>query len=159
MSEPRDDDRHHWLQRSLEMLPGIISWAIIIGPIWLSFSYPWLVAYFVLSFDFYWLTRALWMAASVIVAYRRIRRVLAADWGARLSSLDDLPGRRTELLRRLSEAGRTAGSLGFAVGGGSPDRHERRALEDELRAIEAASAVGEPLPDWRAYVHLALIPT
>ena len=159
MSEPRDDDRHHWLQRFLEMLPGIISWAIIIGPIWLSFSYPWLVAYFVLSFDFYWLTRALWMAGSVIVAYRHVRRVLAADWGARLAALDDLPGRRVELLRRLGEAGRTAGELGFAAGHGSLDRHERRALQDELRAIEAASAVGEPLPDWREYVHLALIPT
>ncbi|HEX6128709.1 MAG TPA: hypothetical protein VF071_06785, partial [Candidatus Limnocylindria bacterium] len=159
MSEPRDDDRHQWLQRSLEMLPGIISWAIIIGPIWLSFSYPWLVAYFVLSFDFYWLTRALWMAGSVIVAYRRIRRVLAADWGARLSSLDDLPGRRAELLRRLGEEGRTEGALGFAAGAGAPARGERRVLEDDLRAIEAASVVDEPLPDWRDYVHLALIPT
>jgi hypothetical protein len=159
MSEPRDEDRHHWLQRSLEMLPGIISWAIIIGPIWLSFSYPWLVAYFVLSFDFYWLTRALWMAGSVIVAYRRIRRVLAADWGARLSSLDDLPGRRAELLRRLGGEGRTAGALGFAAGAVASARGERRVLEDELRAIEVASAVDEPLPDWREYVHLALIPT
>ena len=41
----------------------VVSWAVIIGPIWLSFSYPWLVAYFVLSFDFYWLCRALWFAA------------------------------------------------------------------------------------------------
>ena len=62
------------------MVPGVISWAIIIAPIWLSFSYPWLVAYFVLSFDFYWLCRALWFAGAVIVAYRRIRRVLAVDW-------------------------------------------------------------------------------
>ena len=39
MSEPQDQDRHRLLQRLLEMVPGFVSWAIIVGPIWLSFSY------------------------------------------------------------------------------------------------------------------------
>ncbi len=64
MSEAPQADRYHWLQRLLEMVPGLISWAIILGPIWLSFSYPWLVAYFVLSFDFYMLCRTLWFAVT-----------------------------------------------------------------------------------------------
>jgi hypothetical protein len=88
MSEARTQERYLWLQRLLEMVPGTVSWAVIIGPIWLSFSYPWLVAYFVLSFDFYWLCRAVWFAASVLVAHRRIRDVLATDWKARLESLE-----------------------------------------------------------------------
>jgi len=79
--------RYHWLGRLLEMVPGTISWAVLILPLWLSFSYPWLVAYFVLSFDFYWLCRALWFAAAVIVAYRRIRRVRDVDWTRRVSAL------------------------------------------------------------------------
>jgi hypothetical protein len=81
-------DRYRWLQRLLEMGPGLISWAILIGPVWLSFSYPWLVAYFVLSFDFYWLCRAVWFSGAVVVAYRRISRVLAEDWTDRLRLLD-----------------------------------------------------------------------
>ena len=89
MTDGRTQDRHLWLQRVLEMVPGTVSWAIIIGPIWLSFSYPWLVAYFVLSFDFYWLCRALWFAGAALVGYRRIRDVLATDWRARLVSLHD----------------------------------------------------------------------
>jgi hypothetical protein len=89
MSDGRTQDRYLWLQRLLEMVPGTVSWAIIIGPIWLSFSYPWLVAYFVLSFDFYWLCRALWFSGAVMTAYRRIRDVLATDWRARLVALDD----------------------------------------------------------------------
>jgi hypothetical protein len=90
-ADPGDRDRYHWLSRVLEMVPGTISWAVLILPLWLSFSYPWLVAYFVLSFNFYWLCRALWFSGAVIVAYRRIRRVLAADWTARVTELDDLP--------------------------------------------------------------------
>jgi len=97
MSDARTQDGYLWLQRLLEMVPGTVSWAVIIGPIWLSFSYPWLVAYFVLSFDFYWLCRAVWFAGSVIVAYRRMRDALATDWRGRLESLDDasLPDWRT----------------------------------------------------------------
>lgn len=89
MSDARTQDRYLWLQRLLEMVPGTVSWAVIIGPIWLSFSYPWLVAYFVLSFDFYWLCRALWFSGAVIVAYRRIRGVIGTDWWARLEAIKD----------------------------------------------------------------------
>ena len=62
MSEPREIDEHLRVQRLLEMVPGLISWAIIIGPIGLSFGYPFLVAWFVLAFDFYWLCRSAWFS-------------------------------------------------------------------------------------------------
>jgi len=85
MTTSESRDRYGWLARVLEMVPGTISWAVLILPIWLSFSYPWLVALLVLSFDFYWLCRALWFSGAVIVAYRRIRGVLRVDWTDRLA--------------------------------------------------------------------------
>jgi len=91
MPDARDEDRLRWLQRLLEMVPGAVSWAIIILPVWLSFSYPWLVAYFVLSFDFYWLCRTLWFAGAVITGFRRVQRVTAVDWLARLQSARPVP--------------------------------------------------------------------
>ena len=92
MAEAASDERYRGVERLLEMVPGLISWTIIIAPIWLSFSYPWLVAYFVLSFDFYWVCRAFWFAGAVVVAYRRIRRVIAIDWGRRVEALAARPG-------------------------------------------------------------------
>ena len=89
MTTTPESDRLRWLGRLLEMVPGTISWAILILPLWLSFSYPWLVAYFVLSFDFYWLCRALWFSGAVIVAFGRIRDVVAIDWVERLTGLED----------------------------------------------------------------------
>jgi hypothetical protein len=86
MVEDAQADRYRWLQRLLEMVPGLISWAIILGPIWLSFSNPWLVAYFVLTFDFYMLCRSLWLGVTVFIGYRRVRRVLATDWAERLQA-------------------------------------------------------------------------
>ncbi len=160
MSEPRDSDRQRWVQRLLETVPGVISWAIILGPIWLSISYPWLVAYFVLSFDFYWLCRSIWFGAAVIVAFRRIGRVLAVDWGRRLEALDDPARHRERLRRQLGARERPAGALGFSAGPGtSPSRAERRRLADELRAFDAVAALDEPPPAFREYTHLALIPT
>ncbi|HEX6140046.1 MAG TPA: hypothetical protein VF013_06255, partial [Candidatus Limnocylindria bacterium] len=157
MSEPQhDDERYRWLQRTLEMVPGLVSWAIIIGPIWLSFSYPWLVAYFVLSFDFYWLCRALWFAGAVIVAYRRVRRVLATDWAARLDTLADPAARREELLRLLAARDRPAGALGLTT---LPSGEDAGALRRELTELEALDALNEPPPDWHDYYQLALIPT
>lgn len=162
MSEPRDPDSYRWLQRSLEMVPGIVSWAIIIGPIWLSFSYPWLVAYFVLSFDFYWLCRALWFAGAVIVAYRRIRDVQAVDWRARLRGLEDRAMRREALLAELAgPAGSPRRALGLVAPSPirSPAVVNRRQIERELADLDALDAMPDQPPDWRGYVHLALIPT
>ena len=160
MSEPQDPDRYRLLQRLLEMVPGFVSWAIIVGPIWLSFSYPSLVAYFVLSFDFYWLCRALWFAGAVIVAFRKIRRVQRQDWWARLGTLDNPAARREVVLRRLSGlAGPVPSTLGIAAGLGPRAGGDRKALETELAELDALMALPEAPPDRREYFHLALIPT
>ncbi|HET8586477.1 MAG TPA: glycosyltransferase family 2 protein [Candidatus Limnocylindria bacterium] len=157
-----DHDRYRWLQRLLEIVPGLVSWAIIIGPLWLSFSYPWLVAYFVLSFDFYWLCRAVWFGGAVIVAYLRIRRVLAVDWMERIRGLSDRAARRAVLRAQLARLGREApsGAVGFIAGArvGGAGRL-RAALTDELEVLDRLDREALETPDWRELTQLALIPT
>jgi hypothetical protein len=153
-------DRYHWLGRLLEMVPGTISWAVLILPLWLSFSYPWLVAYFVLSFNFYWLCRALWFSGAVIVAFRRIRRVQATDWMARVAGLADPTARRAELARLLEAEGgdRPREALGISAAA-APDRRQRRLIQDEIEALASFEALPEPAPPVDELIHLALIPT
>ncbi len=157
---PDDRDRLRWLSRLLEMVPGTISWAVLILPLWLSFSYPWLVAYFVLSFDFYWLCRALWFGGAVIIAFGRIREVLATDWSERLAALRDPAARRAILEARLAAVGGdlSSSALGITMHRGSADA-ERRRLRRELSALRAVEALGEPPPPVDELIHLALIPT
>ena len=45
---------HRRWQRALEIVPGLVTWTLILAPIVLSFRFPEIVAWFVLSFDFYW---------------------------------------------------------------------------------------------------------
>jgi len=155
-----EHDRYHWLGRLLEMVPGTISWAVLILPLWLSFSYPWLVAYFVLSFNFYWLCRALWFSGAVIIAFRRVRRVLAVDWTRRVAALADPAARRAEIRAALAAIGgdRPRAALGIAATV-RPDGRERRHLEEELAALAEIEALPEPPPDVGELTHLALIPT
>ena len=159
MTTTEERDRYRVLGRLLEMVPGTISWAVLILPLWLSFSYPWLVAYFVLSFDFYWLCRALWFGGAVIVAYRRIRRVLASNWSERVARLGTLIARRAEIEARAGMTGRLPrGSYGISAAG-RVSHDERRAIEEELEDLRRILALPEPAPSADEYIHLALIPT
>jgi hypothetical protein len=158
MTTPDDRDRYAWLGRLLEMVPGTISWAVLILPLWLSFSYPTLVAYFVLSFDFYWLCRALWFSGAVIVAFRRIRGVLAVDWSQRLASLGDPAARVAQLETLLG--GRTdlsSGPIGFTAAPVAAG--DRRRLGEELAGLRRVMSLSEPPPAVDQLIHLALIPT
>ena len=159
MTDPDDRDRLRWLSRLLEMVPGTISWAVLILPILLSFSYPWLVAYFVLSFDFYWLCRALWFSVAVIVAYRRIRQVLGVDWTDRLAGLADPGGRRAALEARLGAAGGPLSGSALGITAVGTSGSELRSMRREIRDLRAIEALAEPPPSVDELVHLALIPT
>jgi hypothetical protein len=160
MSTPEDPDRYRWLERLLEMVPGTISWAILILPLWLSFSYPWLVAYFVLSFDFYWLCRALWFSAAVLIAFSRVRRVLTTDWADRLAGLRDPVARRAALEVRLAGLGSDMprGAFGFTASA-RPDGTERRRIREEIAQLRRIEGFAEPPPSVDEIIHLALIPT
>ncbi|HEX9609759.1 MAG TPA: glycosyltransferase family 2 protein [Candidatus Limnocylindria bacterium] len=160
MSTTEDRDRYRWLERLLEMVPGTISWAILILPLWLSFSYPWLVAYFVLSFDFYWLCRALWFSGAVLIAFSRVREVLATDWADRLAGLRDPAARRAALEVRLAGLGTDMprGAFGFSALA-RPDGSERRRLRREIEQLRQVEALPEAPPSVEEIIHLALIPT
>jgi hypothetical protein len=160
MSTTEDRDRYRWLERLLEMVPGTISWAILILPLWLSFSYPWLVAYFVLSFDFYWLCRALWFSGAVLIAFSRVREVLATDWADQLAGLRDPAARRAALEVRLAGLGTDMprGAFGFSALA-RPDGSERRRLRREIAQLRQVESLPEPPPSVEEIVHLALIPT
>ena len=156
------------LQRGLEFVPGLVSWTIILSPLVLAaprpfgFGYPEIVAWFVLSFDFYWFWKALNLTGSVVVTFLRMRRVMAIDWRARAFGLADLERRRDELERlmpavaaRVDEL-REAGDDLAAFGG----RRELERLEDERRDVERLLARrGESIGDPNRLWHVALVPT
>ncbi len=67
-------------QRFLEILPGFVSWSLILFPIWGSFIVPELVAYYVILFAVYWLYRSFSVAILALSAHFAIKAASKYDW-------------------------------------------------------------------------------
>ncbi len=66
--------------RLLEILPGFVSWNLILLPYWGIFVFPSVVAYFILFFNIYWFYQSLQIAVSSIVSHTRIQAAKIYDW-------------------------------------------------------------------------------
>ncbi len=71
-------------QRFLEILPGFVSWSLILFPFWGSLVIPVAVAYYIIGFCVYWLYRSLTLAVLAVVAHLRIQASSRFDWIADL---------------------------------------------------------------------------
>ncbi|KKQ77059.1 MAG: hypothetical protein UT00_C0022G0001 [Parcubacteria group bacterium GW2011_GWA1_38_7] len=74
--------------RLLEILPGLVSWNIILFPYWGIFVFPNLVAYFVLLFNIYWFYQSLQIAITATMSHLRIQAAMKYDW---VKDLDGFP--------------------------------------------------------------------
>ncbi len=66
--------------RILEIVPGFVSWNLILLPYWGIFVFPVFVAYFVLFFNVYWFYQSLQIAVTSIVSHTRIQAAKVYDW-------------------------------------------------------------------------------
>ncbi|MCD6421719.1 glycosyltransferase family 2 protein, partial [bacterium] len=83
--------------RFLEIIPGALTYSILLAPILLSLWWPEALAVFIILYDFYWLVRAGVMGAYLISAYVHLRYEKEMDWQAKLEELKDLK----ELLKKI----------------------------------------------------------
>jgi cellulose synthase/poly-beta-1,6-N-acetylglucosamine synthase-like glycosyltransferase len=75
--------------RWLEILPGSISWFLILFPVWGSLVIPTLVAYYIIAFDVYWLYRSIWTSLFSLLGYYRVKAAQEFDWLAEAKSFLD----------------------------------------------------------------------
>lgn len=75
-------------QRALEILPGFVSWSLILFPLWGSFVVPSFVAYYTIAFSVYWLYRSLTVAILSVFAHLKIGASKKNDWLKDLKQLD-----------------------------------------------------------------------
>lgn len=75
--------------RALEILPGFVSWNLILFPYWGIFVMPTVVAYFILLFNIYWFYQSLQIAVGSIVSHVRIQAAKIYDWMADVRGFPD----------------------------------------------------------------------
>jgi hypothetical protein len=76
-------------KRSLELLPGFVSWTLILFPIWGSILIPYIVAYFILFFDVYWFYKSFSLAINAYVASKKIKEAEQVNWLKKVNKLSD----------------------------------------------------------------------
>ncbi|MCX5693810.1 MAG: glycosyltransferase family 2 protein [Candidatus Omnitrophica bacterium] len=74
-------------KRALEIIPGGLSWGIIIVLIALSFLHPVSSAIIIISFDFYWIIRTVYLTTLLVMAHHRLFRQRNEDWLTRCQDL------------------------------------------------------------------------
>lgn len=67
-------------RRTLEIIPGFVSWSLITLPIWGSYFIPWVVAYFILFFDVYWFYKSFSLAITAFISSRKIKKAERQNW-------------------------------------------------------------------------------
>lgn len=68
------------MHRLLEMLPGLISWTLILSPVWGSLLFPYALAYFILFFDVFWLYKSMSLTITAYLASKKIRAAERINW-------------------------------------------------------------------------------
>src|SRR3990167_7497936 len=67
-------------RRALEILPGFVSWSLILFPIWGSIFVPTVVAYYIIGFAVYWFYRSISVAVLALIGHFRIQASEKYDW-------------------------------------------------------------------------------
>lgn len=67
-------------RRALEILPGFVSWFLILFPIWGSLVIPEIVAYYIIAFSVYWFYRSMSTAVLAMLGYLKLRSFEIYDW-------------------------------------------------------------------------------
>jgi hypothetical protein len=84
---PFEQDRHgHY--RFFEILPGVLSWLLLLAPILLSFVNATLAVFFVLFYLLIFFVRGIAYSTRALIGYRTMKQHMKLDWQALNTDLD-----------------------------------------------------------------------
>ncbi len=85
------------VQRVGEIIPGLLTWATILSPVWLGIIYPKAMVYILTFITLYWSYLAVMNTIGLAVGYPRYKKEMAEDWYQRCLKLDykNLPDKET----------------------------------------------------------------
>ena len=73
--------------RALEILPGALAWATILGIFAASRFAPAAASFFIIAFDLYWLFKTVFLSVHLRAGFRKMQEYVKTDWMAKLHEL------------------------------------------------------------------------
>jgi cellulose synthase/poly-beta-1,6-N-acetylglucosamine synthase-like glycosyltransferase len=74
------DPKERFIFRLFEIVPGFLSWLIILSMVILSFAVPLLAVIFILSFVLFWFLKIFYFSIHLIAGYKKLSNNMKADW-------------------------------------------------------------------------------
>ncbi|MBL7158318.1 MAG: hypothetical protein ISS91_02295 [Candidatus Omnitrophica bacterium] len=135
-------ERDAFLQRLFEILPGLVSWSVILGMLALSFLKPIIAAVIIIAFDLYWFLKLIYLTIFLVISYGRLSIEKNTNWMERVGKVDNVDSFIAELSSR-------AASSSFK---------EKLSLLFARKTLEKIKRQGAVLPPSESVHHLVIIP-
>ncbi|MBF0532514.1 MAG: glycosyltransferase [Candidatus Omnitrophica bacterium] len=132
----------HILERALEILPGALSWSILIGAVVTSIVWPLTAAVFTIAFILYWIFRLVYMNIFLVLSYALLFVDRSTDWMERIAVID-----RREIGFKSPLLARPDGTLA-----------EKISQSVYLRQLRDLKKSGALPPQSESLYHLVIIP-
>lgn len=146
------------VQRMLEVIPGILTWATLFGMVIFSFLLPIWVSIFIIVFDIYWIYRTIFISFYSVKAYRKLSEGKKTDWWERCQNIsnpkkyfDDLEN-RIDLMKETLKNGMSWKEKKII-------RKEIGKLEKYQLEVKNLQKIEDKIWDWREIVHVVFLPT
>lgn len=136
-----------FVNRCLEIFPGLITWSLLLLPIILSFWLPLAVAYFIIAFDLIWLVKSMRLSAFLVLGYSKLHRFQHQDWLGRLEDLENLEtaiAKRQQEIEQFTTKNRSL--LRFWAWGNKPEQRKQSLSEmkrylGQLKSLDSAQVL------------------
>ena len=153
-----NDHREKRKQRFLEIIPGSLAWATLIGMPFLSFLLPIWVAIFVIAFDIYWICRIIFISFYSISAYRKLQKGKNIDWWERCQNISNPEKYANNLSERIEKIKKSSRN-GLSFREKRKIRKEIKRLKKYRGEVQGLEKIKSQIWDWRKITHVVLLPT
>src|SRR4030065_2448921 len=76
------------IQRFFEIIPGLLTWIVILSPVWLGLVYPRAMVYFLTFLTLYWSYLAVLNTLVLAVGYPKYKKEMSQDWYQNCKEID-----------------------------------------------------------------------
>lgn len=77
-----------FIQRLLEILPGLLIWGLLLSPFWGGISLPYFFVNILIALSVYWVYRSIILTLGITIGYFKYRNQKNIDWKKKIEELD-----------------------------------------------------------------------
>jgi len=154
------DPQKHRVQRILEIIPGFLTWATLIGMFVLSIIRPVWMAVFIIMFDIYWIFRTIFITYYSVIAYKRLAEGKRTDWWERCQNIvnpQEYLKNISEKIKLFKESLHEVSFFSFSEKW--KIKKEIKRLKKYRKEVERIKNADNEIMDWRKIIHVVLLPT